>query len=218
VFRAQADLATTGNALSPMARRADFIPIETTTLVETYWEQERPLPEMAQELGLGLRTVHTRMIEAGLPRRRLGRRPAHGDQVQRPAGVLTARYLVANYQRKGMTLRQIAAETGFGRETVSYYLRRAGIPRPVGFVTQYHIDRKQPSKLSRQSVSTKEIAAKYGCSVSTSRASPATVRAHGGVIVGAPRDTRGAGLPGRPCATTTAAASARCHEVGRCLS
>jgi hypothetical protein len=33
-----------------------------------------------------------------------------------------------------MTMQQIAAETDFGRETVSYYLRRAGIPRPVGFV------------------------------------------------------------------------------------
>jgi hypothetical protein len=48
-----------------------------------------------------------------------------------------------------MTLQQIAAETGFCRETVSYYLRRAGIPRPLGFVTQYHIDRKQLSKLRR---------------------------------------------------------------------
>jgi hypothetical protein len=115
-----------------MARRADFTAIETTTLVETHWEQETSLPEMAQQLSVGLRPVHRRMIEAELPRRRLGPRPAHGDQVQRPAEVLTARYLVANYQREGMTLQQIAAETGFGRETVSYYLRRAGVPRPGG--------------------------------------------------------------------------------------
>jgi hypothetical protein len=51
-------------------------------------------------------------------------------------------------------MEQITAETGFGRETVSFYLRQAGIsPRPVGFVTEYHIDRKPLSKLRRQRVS-----------------------------------------------------------------
>jgi hypothetical protein len=46
--------------------------IETTALVETYWERGLTLPGIAQKLSVGLRTVHRRIIEAGLPRRRLG--------------------------------------------------------------------------------------------------------------------------------------------------
>jgi hypothetical protein len=51
---------------------------------------------------------------------------------------------------------------------VSYYLRRAGIPvHPGGSITQHHIDRNELAKLRRHGVSPKEIAERYGRSVTT---------------------------------------------------
>jgi hypothetical protein len=54
------------NDLSPMPGRSDFIPLEPDTLLELYWDRGLTIPEVAEELGVTLRTVHRRMIEAGV--------------------------------------------------------------------------------------------------------------------------------------------------------
>jgi hypothetical protein len=49
-----------------------------------------------------------------------------------------------------MTTELITAETGFNPSTVRCYLRQAGIPiRPVRFIKQYDIKKKELSKLRR---------------------------------------------------------------------
>jgi hypothetical protein len=111
-----------------MARRAQFIPIEKATLVEMYRDQGLTLEEIGRNLGVSFRTVHRRMIEAGIPRRNMGSRPAHGDQPQRPAEILTPRFLTSTYQRQHMTVEQIAKQTGFCMDTVTFHLHPAVIP------------------------------------------------------------------------------------------
>jgi DNA-binding CsgD family transcriptional regulator len=67
-----------------------------------------------------------------------------------------------------MTTGQIAEKTGFNRSTVLDYVRQAGIPiRPVGFIRQYEIEKKELAKLRRQGRSPRQIAQHYGCSVTT---------------------------------------------------
>jgi DNA-binding CsgD family transcriptional regulator len=126
------------------------------------------IPDIAKELGTNLRVVHRRLIEHGIPRRNPGTRPAQGDPRQRPATVLTPEFLVEAYKRKQMTTLQIAAQTGFSVDSVSYYLRRAGIPiRGVGFTRQYNVERKQLVRIRSQGLTVKQIAARLGCSEAT---------------------------------------------------
>jgi DNA-binding CsgD family transcriptional regulator len=144
--------------------RGIYVPIEKTVLVELYVEREMSIPEVAVELGTNLRVVHRRLIEHGIPRRNPGTRPAHGHHLPRPATILTPKFLVDHYEKKGMTATQIAEETGFSAESVKYYLSRAGIPIRH---TRYHIDPRQLAKLRQRGLSTKQIAEKFGCSNAT---------------------------------------------------
>jgi hypothetical protein len=64
-----------------MAQRGVFVPIEKATLVDLYWDRGVTLGEIAGELGVSLRTVHRRMIEAGILRRNMGLRPARYSPV-----------------------------------------------------------------------------------------------------------------------------------------
>ena len=68
-------------------REPTFIPIEKATLAKMHCERGLTLKEIGLELGMSLRTVHRRRIEARISRRNLGSRPAHGDQPERPAEV-----------------------------------------------------------------------------------------------------------------------------------
>ena len=97
-------------------------------LVDLYWDQGLTLKEIGEKLGASLRTVHRRMMEADVPRRNLGSRPAHGDLPQRPAEVLTPKFLTNTYVQKRLTMKQIAQQTGFSVGSVRRYLISAGIP------------------------------------------------------------------------------------------
>jgi hypothetical protein len=88
------------------------------------------------QLGLHFMTVRRRMIEYGIRRRNMGTRPAHGDQLQRPAEVLTRRFLQATYQPKAMTTIQISAKTGFNPSTVKVLPAPGGHPDPPVRVRQ----------------------------------------------------------------------------------
>jgi transposase len=152
----------------PIGQRGVYVPLEERVLQDLYWERGLSIPKVAEELGVALRTVHRRMMEYGIPRRNVGPRPADGRLLKRPAEILTLRFLKYTYERKRMTTVQIAEQTGFSHRTVTYWLRHAGIPiRESGFARQYHIERKDLIKLRRQGVGPKQVAAEYGCSVTT---------------------------------------------------
>jgi transposase len=151
-----------------MGQRGIYVPINKTVLEDLYWNQGLSIPQVAEEVGVALRTVHRRMIEYGIPRRNMGPRPRHGEEVKRASEVLTPKFLRERYVRKGMTTGQIGAETGFNPTAVTYYVRQAGTPiRPVGFIRQYDIKKKELAKLRRQGRSPRQIADYYGCSVTT---------------------------------------------------
>jgi DNA-binding CsgD family transcriptional regulator/transposase-like protein len=144
--------------------RGVYVPLDKSVLVELYVERGMSIPEVAAALDTNLRVVHRRMIEHGIPRRNPGTRPAHGQELERPANVLTPQFLVEAYQRKQMTIGQIAGQTRFSTETVKYYLCRAAIPvRRI----RYDIDPKQLARLRRRGLSPPQIAAEFGCSADT---------------------------------------------------
>jgi hypothetical protein len=78
--------------------RGIYVPIDTAALAELYVEREMSILEVAVELGTNIRVVHRRLIEHGIPRRNPGTRPAHGHQLQRPANILTPKFLVDRYR------------------------------------------------------------------------------------------------------------------------
>ena len=149
-----------------MPQEWSYIPIDKATLVDLYWDQGLTLKEIGEKLGASLRTVHRRMMEADVPRRNLGSRPAHGDLPQRPAKVLTPKFLTKTYEQKRMTMKQIAEQTGFSVGSVRRYLISAGIPIRTA---RYQIERRELAKLWRQGFNSKQIAEQYGCSVTTVR-------------------------------------------------
>jgi transposase len=144
------------------------MPIEKATLVEMYCNRGLTLEAMAAELGVSLMTVRRRMAEASISLRNEESRPGRGDQRRRPVEILTHRFLTDRYVRRGMTIEQITAETGFHHGTVRYYLHQAGIPvRERGFGPRYRIEPKELVELRRQGLSNKQIGQHYGCSKST---------------------------------------------------
>jgi DNA-binding CsgD family transcriptional regulator len=148
--------------------RGIYVPIDKAVLVELYVNRGMSIPDIAMELGTNIRVIHRRLIEHEIPRRNPGTRPAHGHPLPRPATILTPKFLVEAYQRKQMTTPQIAAATGFSVDSVTYYLRHAGIPiRGVRFVRRYDIERKPLVRLRRQGLTVKQIAARFGCSEAT---------------------------------------------------
>jgi predicted DNA-binding transcriptional regulator AlpA len=108
-------------------------------LIDLYWDQGLTLKEIGEKLGVSFRTVYRRMMEADVPRRNLGSRPAHGDQPHRPAEVLTPKFLTNAYVRKRMRMKQIAEQTGFSVESARRYLSTSGI-RSARLVTRSRKD------------------------------------------------------------------------------
>ena len=67
-----------------------------------------------------------------------------------------------------MTTGQIADEDRLHRTRMLYYVRRSGIPiRPVPFIRQYDMKKKELAKLRQQGRRRTEITQQYGCSVTT---------------------------------------------------
>jgi DNA-binding NarL/FixJ family response regulator len=153
-----------------MAERKVHIPIEKPILVDLYCDRGLTLPEIAEEMHVSTSTIHRRMTDHGIPTRNPGARPASGDRQERPAEVLTREFLVAVYQRDGMSTTSIAAQTGFSTYTIRVYLRRYGLPvRPVGSIPRYAIDREQLAKARRAGFTVEQIAARLGCSTAAVR-------------------------------------------------
>jgi IS30 family transposase len=146
-----------------VGQRGVFVPIEKSTLVDLYWGRGLSIPKIADHFGVTPMTVHRKMLQFGIPRRYPGGPPNHG--LPPPATVLTRRFLKENYQRRRMTMAEIAALTGYSASTVSAYLHRHGLPTRVYRPTsKYDIDRHQLLKFRRNGLTVQQIACQFNCS------------------------------------------------------
>jgi IS30 family transposase len=152
-----------------MSRRGLHVPIDKAVLVALYTEQGLSIREVASELSTTTRTVHRRMIGYGIRRRNPGARPGHGapDRYTRATVVLTRAFLADHYKNKGMTVPEIAEETGFHPSTVRQYFLYFGLEMGRTRAIRLHIDPKQLARLRRAGLTVPEIAARMGCSQTT---------------------------------------------------
>ena len=146
------------------------IQIDRDLLVELYVNRGLSPAQIAAELAVGVRTVRGRLSDHRLPARPMGRPKGTGRPVLRPEKILTRRYLLDAYHRRGLSMPQIAAEAGFATKTVLKYLRLHGIPtRPSGAnsIQRRKVDAERLAALRQQGLSVAEIAARVGCAQRT---------------------------------------------------
>ena len=132
-----------------------------------------PWPQPAQiaaQLAVGVRTVRDRLCDHRIPARPMGHPKGTGRPVLRPEKILTRRYLLDAYHRRGLSVPHIGAEAGFATKTVLKYLRLHGIPtRPSGAnsIQRRKVDAERLAALRQQGLSVAEIAARVSCAERT---------------------------------------------------
>ena len=100
------------------------MPVDKKALVERYVDRGLSLEDVAAGLDVRAATVTRKLIALRIPIRSRGSRPGHTDRHQPPADVLTRRVLVETYQRNGLTIAQVAEQTGVSYDTVRRFLRQ----------------------------------------------------------------------------------------------
>jgi transposase len=91
-----------------MGRRSSYVAIKKATLSELYVDRGLTLREVADEVGVSVTTVRRPITDYKIRVRNRGTRPAQGDRDHRPANVLTRPFLANHYQKKKMTVPEIA--------------------------------------------------------------------------------------------------------------
>jgi transposase len=144
--------------------------IDRETLVDGYVHRGRTLVEVGDELGVSSSTVLRWLRRHEIPRRASGPRTDRRSY-QQPSEVLTRRFLLRTYQRRGMSAHQIADHIGFSKDTVVRYLRHYGFPVTPGYrggaQPRFVLNPEEISRLRHQGLTVVEIAERLGCSKRT---------------------------------------------------